>query len=63
MMYVMCYFQVLPHADIVIEDVPSLAAASDKSSTITGATKPNVPSQVCYTDRDAYVPFLLSEND
>ena len=47
MMYVMCYFQVLPHSDIVIEDVPALAAASDKSSTnITGATKPPVPSQV-----------------
>ena len=47
MMYVMCYFQVLPHSDIVIEDVPALAAASDKSSTnITGATKPSVPSQV-----------------
>ena len=47
MMYVMCYFQVLPHSDIVIEDVPALAAASDKSSiNITGATKPSVPSQV-----------------
>ena len=46
MMYVMCYFQVLPHADIVIEDVPALAAGSDKSSINTGAIKPNVSSQV-----------------
>ena len=47
MMYVMCYFQVLPHSDIMMEDVPTLAAASDKSSNnITGATKPSVPSQV-----------------
>ena len=47
MMYVMCYFQVLPHSDIVIEDVPAHAATGDKSSTnITGAIKPSVPSQV-----------------
>ncbi len=44
MMYVMCYFQVLPHSDIVIEDEPVTGTADDKSST--SASKPNVPSQV-----------------
>ena len=62
MMYVMCYFQVLPHSNIVIEELEPSLPVTEAPPLVTGspqaahkAADQTVPSEVSVLSEQGYL--------